>query len=353
MSFGASLGKVQIDFVADDSELQTAAARSKRIMEAMGNQMGVTAHTIRSALRASGAHFQYLAMNIASGGNVVTGLMGGIVGLGYAFKGLIIPVAAAMFALHLLQRVFAANAAEAKRMAEETKKAAEAMEKIREGRRALREGRAALSQPAESEGIEARRKLIKEHEQQMAVEQKERLMRSAAAAEEIKLLERKAQWEKISTSTEDKPFTKKLEKARAAAKQSEDTFQAERGRMLDVIQALEREIQAMKDIEYIQKGALTDLEAQKKILEDNLALEEGREAKLKEVKPARVTAQFLGGTEMWKSVQKSIAEGPSKQYEKEQLRVLKESETVQKQMKTGIDVIGKEIANIKGGATWQ
>lgn len=42
MSFGASLGKVQIDFAADDSKLQAAAARSTAILRAMGKEMGIT-----------------------------------------------------------------------------------------------------------------------------------------------------------------------------------------------------------------------------------------------------------------------------------------------------------------------
>lgn len=348
MSFGA--GKVQIDFVADDSQFAERTANVKRILANMGEQAGVSAMTIKRALFAAGGQFQYFAMHVASGGSAITALTGGILSLGYVFKDLIIPIMAGMTVLNLLRRVFEANAAKAKEMAEQTKKAAEEAKKLRLEHIETSEMKAELPGIGEPGAIEKRKEVIERLKQELSATWetyfgKAGEGRIGAQEKVVAQLERGVSMVRSGDIIGMERALKKLAEAKEHLSELENPqgWLTERNRLVGTMDALKAEINAERDLTYIREGAIYDLEEQKKALQELLGVEEERGAALKERAPVRATAQFVGAAELWKQTQASVAGSGAR----EQLQAIKEGVGVQKEIRRAIETLDKHIGNLK------
>jgi hypothetical protein len=254
---------------------------------------------------------------------------------------------AGMTVLNLLRRVFEANAAKAKEMAEQTKKAAEEAKKLRLEGIANRKETEKLPAIGEPGAIEARQKNIENYEAEL------REMTAVALKETTKLQDKLTALEEerqsiLRGSQKGGPlrFVRIEEEIAKTRKALAAPPGGRREQIQDTIATLRMQIAAEEDIRAIRGGALADLEEQKKALQELLGVEEGRGAALKERAPVRATAQFVGAAELWKQTQASVAGSAAR----EQVQAIKQSVTEQKGIRKAVENIEKLLANLKSSS---
>jgi len=341
-------GKAQVEISADDSKFQAAGERTKRILGTMGKDMQITSHGIRSALSAAGGHFQHFAMSAADGAADVGSLSAGVLSLGSIVKYLIVPVSLGVFWLKLLGASAEASKRQMKELEQETKSLADVQTAFREKFR----GRAPMELGMGASEITA---AIGERKAALEAGKKEiEALRESIEREYGKATKggKKAGGREPAIVPLPWGITPAMLEARkkqgAAAETPSQAVNLEK----QVTQELAKQEVLTKEITALEKMqkelGLADLLKKKIGLQEETA-----SLGLRQLTTRRPpTAQFMGGVELWKSMQIKLATG-GQDYAKRTAGATEKTADKQALIVTELKLIDEKIGRLKGVATFQ